>query len=136
MQPPLSRPRLAIARETLVNARLGWYHSLSPSLALGFGLFSDRASQAVSWQVIRVRGDFYGATAGIEYTHEHSLAAGERASSLVFNTAFALRYAYAPGEFGTLLVDPTKLPQAPFTSQAGKLSIHELGLYVGSGLRF
>jgi hypothetical protein len=136
LQPPLSRPTLKIERETLVNVRLGIYHSVSSAFALGFGLFTDRASQAVSWQVISMRGDFYGVTAGVEYSNEHSLAPGERASSLVFNSVFALRYAFSPGEIGTVLVDPDKLTTAPFTSEPGKLSVHELGLYVGSGLRF
>jgi hypothetical protein len=136
IQPPLHRSRLNIDRDTLVNARLGVYHSVSSAFALGFGLFSDRSSQPVSWQVVSVRGDFYGATAGIEYSNEHLLAAGERASSLVFNSVFALRYAYSPGKFGTLLVDPEKLGQAPFGSKPGVLTVHELGLYVGSGLRF
>lgn len=136
LQPPLRRARLNLDRDGLVNVRLGIYHSISPAVALGFGLFSDRSSQPVSWQVLSVRGDFYGATAGVEYNHEHLLAANERASSLVFSSVFALRYAYSPGDFGTLTVDPTHLPEAPFSSKPGELTVHELGLYVGSGLRF
>jgi hypothetical protein len=136
VQPPLRRAALSVDRDTLVNARLGLYHSVSRAFALGFGLFSDRASQAVSWQVISVRGDFYGATAGVEYNNEHLLAASERANSLVFSSVFALRYAYSSGEFGTLMVDSGKLTQAPFSAKPGALVVHELGLYVGSGLRF
>jgi hypothetical protein len=125
-----------IDRNTLVNARIGLYHTISPAFALGFGLFTDRSGQPVSWQVVSVQGDFYGATAGIEYSNEHALAANERASSLVFSSVFALRYAYSPGKFGTLVVDPGQLTQMPFSSQPGALTVHELGLYVGSGLRF
>jgi hypothetical protein len=135
-QPPLRRTSLNIDRRTLVNARLGVYHTLSRAFSLGFGLFSDRSAQAVSWQVVSVQGDFYGATAGIEYSNEHALAAGERATSLVFSSVFALRYAYSPGNFSTLRVDPDKLTQQPFGSQPGELTVHELGLYVGTGLRF
>jgi hypothetical protein len=136
VQPPLHRANLGVDRGTLLNARLGMYHTLSRAFALGFGLFTDRSSQAVSWQVVSMRGDFYGATAGIEYSNEHSLAASERASSIVFSSVFALRYAYSPGDFGTLVVDPKELSQVPFSTQPGTLRVHELGLYVGSGLRF
>jgi len=136
VQPPLRRAGLGLYRETLVNARIGLYHTLSRAFALGFGLFTDRASQAVSWQVVSLRGDFYGATAGLEYSNEHLLAPGERASSLSFTTVFALRYAYSDGQFGTLLVDAAKLSGSPFGSSEGTLRVHELGLYVGSGLRF
>jgi hypothetical protein len=136
VQPPLHRPSLGLARETLVNARLGLYHTLSPAFALGFGVFTDRASQAVSWQVVSVRGDYYGVTAGLEYTNPHLLAASERASSIEFTSVVALRYAYSAGDFGTLLVDAAKLPDQAFESRRGRLTVHELGLYVGSGLRF
>jgi hypothetical protein len=136
VQPPLRRSSLELRRETLVNARIGLYHALSPAFALGVGLFTDRASQAVSWQVVSVRGDFYGATFGVEYKNPHLLAAGERADSLEFNTVVALRYAYSAGDFSTLLVDASKLAGSPFGSTQGELNVHELGLYVGSGLRF
>jgi hypothetical protein len=136
VQPPLRNTTLGLDRNTLVNARIGLYHTISPAFALGFGLFTDRSSQPVSWQVVSVQGDFYGATAGIEYSNEHALAPSERASSLVFSTVFALRYAYSRGKFGTLVVDPEQLTQMPFSSRPGELTVHELGLYVGSGLRF
>jgi hypothetical protein len=132
----LRRARLSLDRDGVVNARIGLYHSVSRAFALGMGLFTDRASQAIRWQILSVRGDFYGATAGIEYSNEHLLAPGERASSLVFNSVFALRYAFSPGDFGTLLVDPDRLIDSPFGSTEGTLTVHELGLYVGSGLRF
>jgi hypothetical protein len=119
-----------------VNARVGLYHTLSPALALGFGLFTDRASQALSWQVVSVRSDFYGASAGLEYTHPHLLAASERASSLELTSVVALRYAYSSGDFSTLVADAGKLPDNPFGARRGSLTVHELGLYVGSGLRF
>ena len=136
VQPPLRRSSLELRRETLVNARVGLYHALSSAFALGFGLFTDRASQAVSWQVVSVRGDFYGATFGVEYNNQHLLAAGERANTLEFNGVLALRYAYSASDFSTLVVDAAKLPGMPFGAAKGELNVHELGLYVGSGLRF
>jgi hypothetical protein len=63
-------------------------------------------------------------------TNEHLLA-----TSIVFNSVFALRYAYCDGVFGRTRVGANKLPDMPFTSTKGDLFVHEFGLYVGAGMR-
>lgn len=131
VQPALQRAN----RNALVNGRIGLYQSLLPTLALGVGLFTDRLAEAKRWDVMSGGGDFYGATLGLEFSNEHLLAPSERATSIVFNSVFALRYAYCDGVFGRTLVDASKLPDMPFTSTKGDLFVHEFGLYVGTGMR-
>jgi hypothetical protein len=136
IQPPLSRPRIDVDRKALINARLGWYHALLPSLALGVGLFTDRSGEAKSWDFVSGEGDFYGASIGLELSNEHLLAPTERVKSLVFHSVFALRYAHSAGDFGRTVVRPEEIATGPFYLEKGELNVHELGLYVGSGLRF
>jgi hypothetical protein len=108
------------------------------------GVFTDRASDAKKWEFVSGRGDFYGATLGVELSNEHLLAPTEPVNSLVFTTVFAIRYAYSDGSFGRTIVDAsligtgevTGAKDAAFVSKQGSLYVHEIGLYVGSGLRF
>ncbi|MET0387566.1 MAG: hypothetical protein ABW321_16475 [Polyangiales bacterium] len=134
-QPGLHREKVDVNRQAVVNARLGWFHSVSPSVAFGLGLFTDRRTDAERYSLIDGGGDFYGATLGIQLDNEHQLAPGERASSLVFNSVFALRYAYGAGDFGRILADPTLVAENPFLIDKGRIHEHELGLYVGGGRR-
>ena len=136
IQPGLERREIDVNRKTQVNARAGFYHELGSVFAVGFGLFTDRSAEAVAWEFAGGSGDFYGGTIGLEITNEHLLAPGERVSSLQFNSVFALRYAYSNSDFGRVLGDPGLLEQGPFLESKGSLIVHEVGLYVGSGLRF
>ncbi len=138
VQPAIEREELELDRKTLVNARVGFYHSLGGALALGLGFFTDRLGEAESWSFVSGGGDFYGGTVGLELSNEHLLAPSERVSSLIFNSVFALRYAFSDGDFGTIVVDPDSIAsgEGPFNSVKRDLIVHELGLYVGSGLRF
>lgn len=134
-QPGLHRRQLEIAREPVVNARIGAYQLLSPQFALGFGLFTDRTSAPAELEPLSGSGDFYGATLGLEFSTEHMLAPGETVSSLVFSSVFALRYAFSDGDFSRLVIHAE---DGSFDDRGapGTLRVHELGLYVGSGLQF
>jgi hypothetical protein len=66
------------------------------------------------------------------------LAEGEPVDSLLFSTVFALRYAISNSDFGSAVVVPEAVLSGgdPFVLAHGSLRIHEIGLYVGSGLHF
>ena len=136
LQPGLRDDEQEVRRSTLVNARLGVYHALAQGLALGAGLFTDRSPDVLVDSPANSSSDFYGATVGLELSNEHWLAAHERSSSLIFSSVFALRYAYARGEITRFLVDPEDPASLLTESSLGELITHELGLYVGSGLKF
>ncbi|HBQ19647.1 MAG TPA: hypothetical protein DEF51_53825, partial [Myxococcales bacterium] len=78
--------------------------------------------------------DFVGWTAGFEYRTPHQLGENEDASSLIFSTTAALRYAIGWGQVGGLRFDPSN-GTARETFPVGT-TIHELGLHIGSALYF
>jgi hypothetical protein len=138
LQPALHRSQSNVDRDTLVNARIGFYRAVLPYVALGAGAFTDRAPDAVRAGLLFGAGDFYGGTAGVEFSNEHRLAPSEPVDSLVFSTVFAIRYAFSDGHFGRAVADPAALMAGaePFQGAHGVLRTHEIGLYVGSGLQF
>jgi hypothetical protein len=136
VQPALRDDAQAVRRSSVVNARLGVYHALASGLAVGAGLFTDRSPDVLDDSPGNNRSDFYGATLGLEISNEHWLAERERATSLIFSSVFALRYAYSNGEMSRFLVDPAEPSSLLLSSSLGTLVAHELGLYVGSGLTF
>lgn len=138
VQPALHRLEVDVDRKAIVNARLGIYQPVGSTVALGAGVFTDRSSDARRWSLLSGGGDFYGGTVGVEISNEHRLAPEERVTSLIFSTVFALRYAFSSGDFGRAVGDPeaTSPSSGPFHAERGSLRIHELALYVGSGLHF
>src|SRR5204863_10009118 len=128
VQPGWHRPELGVDRNAVVNARLGIYHSLVPSIGIGAGLFTDRTPDAVRHSLLSGSGDFYGGSVGIEISNEHRLADDEPVDSMIFSTVFALRYAFSDGEFGRAVVDPSAISpsQEAFREGLGRLRTHEL----------
>lgn len=137
-QPGLEEADVQVHRRAFANARFGLYHALTRALAVGVGVFSDRAPEAETPGLLSARGDFYGATSGIELSNEHFLAPSERVKSLIFNSVIALRYAFSQGDFGETVVDPERLStgEAAFRTVQSDIVVHEFALYVGSGLKF
>jgi hypothetical protein len=133
-QPGVSSAPADVKRQTVLNARLGGYHRLSETLALGAGLFTDRSPDKPVADPISAYGDFYGGTVGLEYSDRHRLAQGERFESLSFSTTFALRYAFSDATINDLTVDPNDI--ANFTAQRGQLLVHEATAYIGAGVSF
>ena len=136
VQPGLRVVKADVDRKAVWNARLGWYHRLSPGVALGLGLFTDRSGYAKSYDFLDGTGHFYGGTLGLELNNEHLLAPSERVSSLIFNSVFAVRYAFTRGDFGHIVGDPSLIAENPFLVEKGRILVHELSLYVGGGLHF
>ena len=138
VQPGLRRPEMGIDRKAILNARIGIYQPVAPSIALGAGVFSDRSPEGVRYGLLSGNGDFYGATLGVEINNDHRLAKSEPVDSLTFSTVFAFRYAFSKGDFGRPVGDADAItPVAgPFREARGTLRVHELSFYVGSGLHF
>ena len=136
VQPGFQNAAASVDRKLLVNGRLGWYHSLTRAVALGLGLFTDRHAETKHWALLAGSGDFYGMTVGFELSNEHLLAASERATTLIFNSVIALRYAFCSGQFGRIEADPARIADMPFIAKKGELTVNEIGVYLGSGLRF
>jgi hypothetical protein len=134
-QPPVESAQGRVNRTSVVNARLGAYHRTSDHVALGAGVFTDRSPDRPNSDVVSGRGHFYGATLGIELNNKHHLEKGERADSLELSSTFALRYAFSNGTLNGLAVS-SEPEDVPFDSSAGRLVVHEIGLYVGGGLGF
>ena len=138
VQPALHRPEVDVDRKAVANARVGIFQPVLSSVALGAGLFTDRSPDVVRWSLLGGGGDFYGGTVGVEISNEHRLAPTEPADSLLFSTVFALRYAFSSGSFGRAVGDSEGVNPvgAPFQSARGVLRVHEVAIYVGSGLHF
>lgn len=123
-------------RKLVVNARAGVHHELSRHFALGAGIFSDRTAESGELGLASGRGDFYGGTLGLEIGKLHLLAADEPAESIILSTVFAVRYAFSSGYIGGLRVDADSARMDSVGLSRGDLTVHELGLYFGSGLQF
>jgi opacity protein-like surface antigen len=136
LQPALRDPGAGVERRLTLNGRVGYTYELSPHLALGAGLFSDRATEPQGASLVGAQGDFYGGTVGFELNNLHRLAAGESAESLQLSTVFALRYATSAGSTTTLLAHPEQPVSLLFQEERGSIKVHEIGLHVGSALHF
>ncbi|MET0591116.1 MAG: hypothetical protein ABW133_00350 [Polyangiaceae bacterium] len=138
VQPGITATDLGVDRKAVANARLGLYQRVHPAVALGFGLFTDRTADPKRIELMSGNGDFYGATAGVEIDTEHQLASQSGPKSLIFSNVFSIRYAHSSGFFGRAVGNPDALNPATgvFEAAPGKLYVHELAFYVGSGLHF
>jgi long-subunit fatty acid transport protein len=119
-------------RRAVWNARLGGTLSVSDTLSLGGGLFTDHSPDPRPSTLGATRVDFYGAALGVRIQNAYDVQRGGALVPLVFSTTLALRYAVGHGEIGSLVFDPLT---APRDGVAGA-TIHELGVHIGSALDF
>jgi hypothetical protein len=113
------------------NVRVGARWRLREQFLLGAGLFTDRSPYRAP-EVVGPRGlDFYGATVGVEFGNTHTVVNGP-APALTFATTLGLRYAYGLGELDTVLIDLQNNPSVA----SGAITVHEVGVNLGSTLRF
>lgn len=131
LQPGITDVDLAIERSFGWGARAGVTHQLTGTLQLGAGVFSDQRSA-------KDNSVFYGGTVGLKISNEHLLADGEAADSLIFSSVFALRYAYGMTDSEHVTVDPSADLVGSFETgiEENALETHEIGLHVGSTLKF
>ena len=131
VQPGFRNLRAGIDRVWTLNLRAGVMHEVEQDVVLGCGLFSDRHTQAD-----RSHSDFYGVTAGVEFTDVLGLARGERAEQLRLGSVLALRYAYGRGLNATLVVKPDEGAAGLAGAGQGPQRTHEVTLHVGSTLAY
>lgn len=141
LQAPVRDDSYGVRRDLVLNARAGVRVSTSPTLSFGGGLFTDRSGVAATSSATNgstENRDFYGATFGIEHVKVRRLAEGEDAAALRFVSTYALRYAFAVGNVGGVLVDPSFDARTLGAIEANRVRAvtHDLGLYIGSSLRF
>jgi opacity protein-like surface antigen len=127
-----------VRRKLQWNARIGYSRELSKVVTAGCGMFTDRGVDEMGDHSLFVPGtNFYGGTLGMQLSNEHLLAESEDADTIVFSSVFALRYAFANTETEALVLDASQVEPLDMLQIARTdLTVHEIGLYVGSGLHF
>jgi opacity protein-like surface antigen len=136
VQPGLRLPSAGVDRRFTLNGRAGYTYELTPHLALGAGIFSDRATEPQGFSLVGARGDFYGGSLGLEINNLHRLAPGEVSQSLQLSTVFAFRYATSAGTTTKLRAHPDEQVPLLFEEAHGSIAVHEMALHVGSALYF
>lgn len=128
------RPRLSGARSFRWNLRAGARYTVSDAFEVGAGLFTDR-SAAPTLDGFGARDiDFYGGTLGGTYLTALRLAKDRDA--VTFATTLGLRYAYGRGTVGGLVVPTEGDDLLVVQSTPGRLTTHEVGVHLGSAVRF
>lgn len=134
VQPAWSDAELAVDRELVWNVRAGGIVRVSDSLAIGGGLFTDRAPDPPPSGFADGRIHYYGGTVGLQLDNAHDLAEDEDADTIVFSSTLALRYAFGKGELGGMFIDFGS--ENVFETQIIDVAAHEIGVHLGSALYF
>lgn len=133
IQSGLRNDALGIDRRVTPNVRTGVDYLLDDAVRLGVGLFTDLASDRDASN----RTHFFGVSGGFETTTRYELADEEPASAIEFSTFVGLRYALGIGLDQQRGVAIHGLSQSvPIGASPGDVIVHEIGLNIGSGLRF
>ncbi|MEM8606750.1 MAG: outer membrane protein transport protein [Myxococcota bacterium] len=123
------------------NGRVGALVPLNDNITFGAGLFTDLnpvGGPLTNFGDAAI--DFYGFTTGIEFDKLGRFSP-EPSRGVSFKTAIAFRYAFGTGDFaGALVADDLANvnPQDPnlVQTEITDITVHELSIYVGSGIRF
>jgi hypothetical protein len=130
----------ATAQRAVWNARAGAAWSASARTTFGAGVFTDRSGAAPPAQFPDYRVDYYGLSVGWKRDNTVRLHAREPASTLVFSTTIAVRYALGLGQSTRIRFDFTQTPTdgsvGRFADERVDVTYHELAVYVASGLAF
>lgn len=124
-----------VRRDFVWNVRLGGVVPVSDTVRLGAGIFTDQSPEPPPVAAWTDKVDFYGLAGGVYFETPLALAPGNDASSLVFTTTLGLRYALGLGTTLRAVADPTGVHTDPAMKPLD-ITFHEIGLHVGSGLRF
>lgn len=129
--------RYLVARDSLLNVRLGMLLRLHTAWHVGAGLFTDHSPTSERPGLSEFATDYYGITVGLRHDTAMALSPGQRADHLTFRTSVGLRYAIGLGSTGQLLAD-LRNPLAPVIDRSRTVDVtfHELHVHVGSALRF
>jgi hypothetical protein len=119
-------------QQTGANVRAGGIYTLSQTIRIGGGAFTDFNTPR---SARNVRFDFMGGTAGLLW-RKH-LDRRDAATTVVLTTTVAARYAYGWGVASAVVADPANPDLPQFVSVgASDGTIHELSFYLGSGVDF
>lgn len=111
VQPALDNDDAGIDRRLVPNGRLGAEIALDEQTNLGLGMFTDLAPEGAS----AARMNYFGVSGGIETAARYEMGSDESALSMEITAFVGFRYAYGTGDATTA---------------------HEIGINLGSGLRF
>jgi hypothetical protein len=122
------------------NVRTGLLWFAGTSTLLGLGVFTDRTGASAPATFPDYRVDYYGVSAGWKRHNSVRLQSGESASSLLFSTTIALRYAMGLGQSTRIRFDFRDTPNTGLAVRVADERVdvvyHELSLYLGTGLEF
>ena len=128
------------AERQVINARAGALVTAGPDTLFGAGLFTDRNGAGKPRNFPQSRVDYYGATAGWKQRNLVKLKTGEDASSLVFSTTIAVRYAAGIGDGTRIRFDFSDTPNTGLVQRVDDEEVnsvdHEFSLYLGTGFEF
>lgn len=87
------------------NVRAGARVRTAENMYFGLGAFTDHEDEVRTRDFPHFRMNYYGVTTGIEFFSRVRLGKGERARTIVFSTALAVRYAYGRGSAAQVVFD-------------------------------
>jgi hypothetical protein len=120
-------------RQAIWNVRAGATFPVSERFVVGGGLFTDLSPDLAPAALGATHVDFFGGAVGVQLRSPYDVQlASDETVGLVFSTSLALRYALGVGEIGSLRLDPFALP----AGTRADVTIHELGLHLGTALDF
>ena len=123
--------------DTTFNGRIGLLLNLSDAVSLGLGAFTDRAplrEQPTDFGESLV--DFYGFTTGVKLRKTKKFAETENSDSIAFETTVAFRFAVGTGDFSGFAVIDNSNESELLTPITTDITIYEMSIYIGGGLRF
>jgi len=136
IRPPLRDEERGIDEELLWNARAGGIFTLTRTLSLGGGLFTDNSTLGEPASLLWPAVDYYGATLGIRIRSAHRVDDDPRPDRLIFTTTLALRYAIGVGQTARALVNPLADGEAVVVLDEQDVLFHEVSLLMGSSILF
>jgi long-subunit fatty acid transport protein len=130
-----------VDRRGVFNLRVGGVYSLTDTLGLGMGVFTDRSPQKTPDDFGEFQVDYYGVAAGLRFESPVRLAPGARVDDIVFRTVVAARYALGLGETRGLVMNLQGLTPASTDAPVddGELidvTFHELYAYLGTAVDY
>lgn len=133
---PVQNLSIGIDRELTFNVRVGGSFAVDEEVSVGGGLFTDRSPDKPPEAVGEFDVDYYGATVGFTLRTQLGLVDDARPDGLTMSSTFALRYAVGIGEAGGVTFQPLQGPEGTSVPRLISVIFHELGLHIGSSLRF
>lgn len=137
--PALLHVRNGVDLRHTFNARVGARVRAGENIHVGLGFFTDRSNRTGVSNFPDFAISYLGGSMGLEFRRHVKLGAHERAHTIQFLTAIALRYAYGTGPAGTVAFDVKRGLNAPIYPIYGgpdPVKFHTWGGHLGAGFYF